>query len=167
MTEDQGQPAIDTTAIDPNEFAQGVGAQTDEQLRAVMDGEMREFVLDEIFKRMGEHFDAEKGKTVTAVVHWKITGHPSKDHDHYELAISEGICEVTKDGSKDPRLTMTVDSVDFLKLVTNNVQGPELFMGGKLQIEGDVMFAATLTPLFKIPGQDDAATSGGDSPAAA
>jgi putative sterol carrier protein len=60
-------------------------------------------------------------------------------------------------------VTFTLDGVDFLKLVTNNVQGPELFMTGKLKLEGDMMFAAQLPALFTIPS----AAGGTGSPAGA
>jgi putative sterol carrier protein len=49
--------------------------------------------------------------------------------------------------------------VDFLKLVTGNAAGPMLFMTGKLKIEGDLMFAATVQSLFRIPGAGEGSAS--------
>jgi putative sterol carrier protein len=45
-----------------------------------------------------------------------------------------------------------MDGEDFLRLVTNNVPGPQLVMSGKLKIEGDMIFAATAASLLTIPG---------------
>ena len=58
--------------------------------------------------------------------------------------------------AKEPRVTLRIGPVDFLKLVSGNANGPMLFMSGKLKIEGDLMFAATMTSLFRIPKAADA-----------
>jgi putative sterol carrier protein len=49
-------------------------------------------------------------------------------------------------------VSMRVDGVDFIKLITGNASGPMLFTFGKLKIDGDLMFAATVQSLFRIPG---------------
>ena len=41
--------------------------------------------------------------------------------------------------------------MDFLKLVTGNANGPILFTTGKLKISGDLVFAAQIAGMFKIP----------------
>jgi putative sterol carrier protein len=45
-----------------------------------------------------------------------------------------------------------MDGVTFLKLVTGAEQGPAMFMSGKLQLEGDMMFAANIQSMFRLPG---------------
>ena len=49
-------------------------------------------------------------------------------------------------------MTLKLDGVDFLKLVTGNADGPMLFMSGKLRIEGDLMFSAQIQSMFTLPG---------------
>jgi putative sterol carrier protein len=66
--------------------------------------------------------------------------------------IENGTCSVSKEPSKPARVTFTIGPVEFLKLVTGNADGPQLFMTGGLKIEGDLMFAAQAAGLFKIPG---------------
>ena len=39
----------------------------------------------------------------------------------------------------------------FLKLITGQVSGPELFMSGKLKVEGDLMFAPQIASMFQRP----------------
>jgi putative sterol carrier protein len=46
---------------------------------------------------------------------------------------------------------LVIGPVHFLRLVSGNAAGPMLFMTGKLKIEGDLMFATTMTSLFRIP----------------
>jgi putative sterol carrier protein len=48
-------------------------------------------------------------------------------------------------------VTLVVDPVNFLKLVTGNANGPELFLRRKLRIKGDLIFAAQVPGLFTIP----------------
>ena len=38
--------------------------------------------------------------------------------------------------------------------MSGNAAGPMLFMTGKLKIEGDLMYASTMTSLFRIPKSD-------------
>jgi putative sterol carrier protein len=142
---------VDTTAVDPQEFAAQLASTPDEQIEAGMQSEARGMVLDEIFKRMGEHLRPETARGLEAVVHWKILGRPDGGHDHYELVIKDGKAGVTSAPQQEPRVTFAVGAVDFLKLVTGNASGPILFTTGKLKISGDLVFAAQIAGMFKIP----------------
>jgi putative sterol carrier protein len=150
--------------IDPAEAARAVAGATDDQLAEGMKSENREMILDQVFDQMERHIKPEQAKTVgEAVILWKITGRADGGADVYEAVIKDGGVTVNKESTQPPRVTFTLDGVDFLKLVTNNVQGPELFMTGKLKLEGDMMFAAQLPALFTIPS----AAGGTGSPAGA
>jgi putative sterol carrier protein len=161
---------IDTSAVDADEFAKNMASVTDDQLREGINGPMREQILDEIFKRMEEHFRADAAGDTEAVIHWKVGGGPDGGVDQFETVISKGTCQVHRGfESEGARVTLSMDGVDFLRLVTNNVPGPQLFMTGKLKIEGDMMFAATAASLFTIPGAPAGggpAAAGGAPPAA-
>jgi putative sterol carrier protein len=116
-----------------------------------MQSEFRGKVLDEIFNRMSTHFRAEKAGTIDAVVHFRIADRPDGGEDRYEAIIKDGTCTVNNPPQDDARGTFVVDPVSFLKLVTGNASGPELFLRRKLKIKGDLMFAAQLAGLFTIP----------------
>jgi putative sterol carrier protein len=164
VSENEGQ------APDPGQL-QGLGAEQlaamvaavpEEQLAAGMaDPANRKSVLDEIFRRMAEHVEPERAQGTDAVVHFKITGHPDGEHDHYEVVLEGGDVAVTDQPGREPRVTFSIAPVDFLKLVSGNAAGPMLFMSGKLKIEGDLMFAASMTSLFRVPRPESAA---GDTP---
>jgi putative sterol carrier protein len=142
---------IDTAAVDPQQFAAQLADTPDEQLEAGMKSEARPMVLDEIFKRMGEFLKPETAQGVDAVVHWKILDRPDGGFDHYELVIKDGRATVTNEPRHEPRVTFQVGPVDFLKLVTGNANGPILFTTGKLKISGDLVFAAQIAGMFRIP----------------
>jgi putative sterol carrier protein len=144
--------AIDPSQIEASELARNMAQATDEQLAELMSGPMRDQILDEVFRRMSEHFRADAAANTDAVIHWQIGGGPDGDTSDYESVIRNGTCEVHEGFQSDPaRVTFKIGGADFLRLVTGNAAGPMLFMSGKLRIEGDMMFAASAASLFTIP----------------
>ncbi|MGI8309158.1 SCP2 sterol-binding domain-containing protein [Saccharopolyspora hattusasensis] len=141
---------VDLSALRPAQFARLITRASDEQLEAVMDRpELRERILDEVFRRMGEHYKSEKAGSTDAVVRWRI----GSDDDllRYECVLADGKCTVSKDPQHEPRVTITTPPAEFLKLAAGNASAPMLFMKGKLKVAGDLGFAAGLTKLFQIP----------------
>jgi putative sterol carrier protein len=101
---------------------------------------------------MERHFKPSSATGVDAVIHWKVTGPSDGDFDHYEVVLRDGTCTASKDPQHEPRVTLTLDGVDFMRLVTGNAAGPMLFMSGKLKIEGDLVFSTQIQSMFTIPG---------------
>ena len=155
MADDQaGAPALEGMGeADASQLAAMVGQVSDEQLAEGMSNpEGRKMVLDEIFKRMGEHVEPSQIEGIDAVVHFKITDAPGGGEDTYEVVIRDGSVKVSDEPSTDqPKTTISAAPVPFLKLVTGQQSGPVMFMTGKLKLEGDVMFASRLTSFFRIP----------------
>ena len=143
--------ALDPSQVDAEELARSMAQASDEQLTELIEGPMREQILDEIFRRMTEHFRADVAGGTEAVIRWRI-GDGADGHDEFESVIKDGSCEVHRGFEADAaRVTFTIGGADFLRLVTGNAAGPMLFMSGKLKIEGDMMFAANAASLFTIP----------------
>ena len=143
---------VDFSSLDPEQVAGMISGVSDEQLREALSGPQREAILAEVFRRMEEHFKPGSAQGVDAVVHWKVTGRPGGGHDHYEVIVRGGACKVSDEPKEEPRVALTVDGVDFMRLVTGNAAGPALFMSGKLKIEGDLMFSTQIQSMFTIPG---------------
>ena len=144
---------VDPAAVDPAEFVKAIATTPDDQLAAGMaDEQVRGLVLDGIFSQWAEHFDGQSAGDTEAVLEWKIFDKPGGGYDRYQVVIKDGACTVEKDGGHTPRVTFKLKPVDFLKLVTGNAAGPMMFMTGKLKIDGDLMFAAGVQSLFRIPG---------------
>ena len=143
---------LDVKNFDADQLAQLVAGSDDAQLAEGMaDAQNRKAILDEIFRRMGEHVNPDAVKNIEAVIHFKVLDHPDGGHDHYEVIVEGGNVETSDSPSRDPKVSFAIGPVDFLRLVSGNAQGPALFMSGKLKIEGDLMFAAQVTGLFQIP----------------
>jgi putative sterol carrier protein len=143
---------VDFSSIDPEQVAGAISSITDEQLREALGGPQREAIIGEVFRRMEAHFKPGSAAGVDAVIHWKIMGGPDGGIDHYEVVLRDGACSTSKAPQHEPRVTLALDGVDFMRLVTGNAAGPTLFMSGKLKIEGDLMFSTQIQSMFTIPG---------------
>ncbi|PKW13402.1 SCP2 sterol-binding domain-containing protein [Saccharopolyspora spinosa] len=141
---------VDLSALRPDQFARLISRASDKQLEAVVARpELRERILDEVFRRMGEHYKSEKANSTEAVVRWRIGS--DEDLLRYECVLADGKCTVSKDSQHEPTVTITTPPAEFLKLASGNASAPMLFMKGKLKVAGDLGFAAGLAKLFQIP----------------
>jgi putative sterol carrier protein len=144
----------DLANFDPQQFAELIATADDGQLSEVIHGPLRKQVLDEIFGRMAEHVEPSQIDGLDTVVHFKILDRPEEHgggYDHYEVIFADGACRASDSPERDPKVTIKVDGVHFLKLAAGKAVGPVLFMTGKLKLDGDVILASRLTSFFRIP----------------
>jgi putative sterol carrier protein len=132
-------------------FARFVARNPEKRLRWLVSGWRRRLVLGAIFRQMPRRLNREQAKDVDAVIDWRIKDAAGERVDRYQVTIKDGRCRVSRRASDSPRSMIEVDAVDFLRLAAGLAQGPELFMTGKIRIEGDVMFTARLASLFRVP----------------
>ena len=151
-------------AMDPARYAALVRDTPDDQLEAGMTAN-REFILTQIFDAMPASFQPAAAGDRDFVAEWRITDRPGGGEDRWQVAIRDGECRVGRNGDEAAQVTLTVGPVDFVKLVAGAVHGPQLFMTGRLRIEGDLLLAARLDELFRPPG-GGSSDPGGETPAA-
>ena len=132
-------------------FARTVANSDDERLGRLVSGWRRRLVLRGIFSQMPRRLNREQAKNADAVVDWKIKDAKTDQVDHYQVAIHKGKCRVTRKPTETPRATLEMGTVEFLQLAAGVKQGPELFMSGRIKIEGDLMWTANLASLFRVP----------------
>jgi putative sterol carrier protein len=155
-TAEGDQPAtggLDPGRPDASEIARAVADAPDEQLRAAMRSQIRELILDEVFRRFPEYVDSSKLDGIAGAMEWKITGRVDGRYDRYIVAIEHGEVRAGRDLDVRPRATMRLDGVEFLKLVTGNASPTRSFLRGRLRLKGDVAFAAQLPRVFRIPSR--------------
>ncbi|MFE2751001.1 SCP2 sterol-binding domain-containing protein [Actinosynnema sp. NPDC059335] len=146
-----GGADLDLARMDAQNFARIISRASKGQIDAVTSRPgLRARVLDEVFRRMEVHFRADRAGATRAVVHFHLTG-GTPDDDVYEVIIENAECAINKGATRDPRATVTLGPVEFLKLATGNASAPVLFMTGKLKVKGDLGFAAGFMSLFNIP----------------
>ncbi|MEW2426976.1 SCP2 sterol-binding domain-containing protein [Micromonospora sp. NPDC047644] len=137
--------------VGPKEFAQLVKSTPDDKIAQVMSGDLRDKVLGEVFGRMPSLFRADRAGATNAVIHWIITGRPDGGSDTYEVVIADGTCVVNSTPQHDPKLSLTMGPVEFLKIVSGGANPVMMFMTGKLKAKGDLGLAANIANLFDIP----------------
>ena len=148
---------VDPQTLSPKEFARLVAYATPEQLDAVLNDPLRRAaVLDGVFNRMAGQFRPENAPSRDSAIHWRITGGPNGD-DVYETWItgadgpSAPQCSTSKEPSHDARVTLTMSADQFLALVSGNSSPAMMFITGKVKLDGDIGFAASMTKIFDMP----------------
>lgn len=139
------------TSVGPQEFAQLVKSTPDSKIAEVMQTDARGKILDAVFERMPNLFRSDRAGATSAVIHWNITDRPDGGTDTYETVIENGACTVNKTAERDPKLSLTMGPVDFLKVVSGDGNPMMMFMTGKLKAKGDLGLAANIAKLFDIP----------------
>ena len=107
-------------------------------------------VLDSVFQGMTERFKPQAASGVDARIQWIVTD--NKDDEHpYALTVRDGTCTAERTRAESPRVTLATDVASFVKLMAGKTPGPQLYMTGKLKIQGDLMLAQRMTTFFEPP----------------
>lgn len=136
---------------EPQEFAKAVKAASKEEIAAAMTGESRTKILDAVFSRYPGQFRPDRAGSLSAVIHWVITGRDDGGVDTYELVIADGACTLSPTPQHDPKLAVTLSGVDLLSLISGKAKPMMMFMTGKLKAKGDLGLAANLEKIFELP----------------
>ena len=153
----------------PAQMADGFGrlvrGAPPERLEQLMRSPARKPLLDGIFWQMPKQVDSSAAAQVSTSIRWCITGRPDGGVDTYQLQLENGQTTVIRgEDGPDPRLTITMDGVEFLRLVSGNSDPMQAYFKGRVQLAGDIMVAAQLAQLFRMPGADREAGNGDGDP---
>jgi putative sterol carrier protein len=138
-------------SMEPDEFAKLVKSTPDDTIAEVMSGEHRGAILDEVFNRFPKQFRPDRAGSTSAVIHWVIGGAADGGSDTYQVVIEDGTCTTSSEADREPRLAVTLTSVDFMKVVSGAGNPMMMFMTGKLKAKGDLGLAANIANLFDLP----------------
>ena len=144
--------AADAPAYMADGFGRAVHNAPPERLEQLMRSPARKPALDGIFWQMPKQVNTEVAKNMTTTIRWRITGRPDDGVDVYQLVVDKGQVKTVKGESGDPKLTVTMDAVEFLKLASGNLDPMQAYFKGRIELTGDIMVAAKLAQLFKMPG---------------
>lgn len=143
------QQDLDPGQVTPEQFAQLVAGASDEEIATTVHAAGTGDVLDRIFEGMQQRFLPDKASGVDAPIQFVITDE-GEEHP-YGVTIKDRTCSIERGTLSNPKVTLTTDLVSFVKLVTGQAQGPQLFMSGKLRVAGDLMFSARIMSFFDAP----------------
>ena len=104
--------------------------------------------ISELMEKMPGAFIPEKAQGVDAIIHFKFTG---EEAGEWNAAIKDGKVDVAQGiPRKQPNMTLTADSNDYVKIITGEMDGMQAFMQGKIKLAGDLNLAMKLMQMFKI-----------------
>ena len=99
-----------------------------------------------IFTQLQESFQPERAAGINASIQLKLTGEGGGQfYAHIEnqtLTGGEGVVE-------NPRITLTADTKDLVKIFEGRMDPMSAYFQGRLQVVGDLGFAMQLAGLFK------------------
>jgi putative sterol carrier protein len=90
-------------------------------------------------------FQPDKAAGVDTVVQFKFTGAQASN---WYVVIKDQKCESTEGLHPDPKMTMTVDSEDYIKISTGELDATMAFMKGKVKVSGDMGVALGMGKYF-------------------
>ena len=104
--------------------------------------------ISQLMEKMPGAFLPEKAQGVNATVHFKFTG---TEAGEWNATIANGKVDVAQGiPPKQPTMTLTADSSDYVKIFTGELDGMQAFMQGKIKLGGDLNLAMKLMQMFKI-----------------
>jgi len=103
--------------------------------------------IAQLMEKMPGAFMPEKATGLDAVIQFKFTG---AEAGEWYAVIKDGRVDVSKGEHASPKMTLTADSGDYVKIFTGELDGMQAFMQGKLKLAGDLNLAMKLTQMFKI-----------------
>jgi putative sterol carrier protein len=129
-------------------LARWVSIASDQRLQAVMRSWPRRILLWQIFRTMRRR--AQPDPRMAAVVEFRISGRRDGGVDRYHVTFTDGRCR-SSPGARSPDLTLELEPVAFLHLVTGIGSPQRLLLTGKLKLRGDLMLALALPRVLRLP----------------
>ncbi|QWF80610.1 SCP2 sterol-binding domain-containing protein [Amycolatopsis sp. CA-230715] len=144
---------VELTSLSTETLVDLVQRASKEQLKAIAEhAELRSVFLDEIFRRMSEHFAPERAKNVDLVVSWRFSNGDGEDgFDRFQTVIEDGMCVSSTDLGRSPDTTITVAADDFIRMATGNAAVATMFVTGRVRVKGEYAPAVRLSSYFDIP----------------
>lgn len=132
---------------DPAVLAEAIKDLDDEALTEQVRGIGTDEVLRAIFSGMEEAFVPERAQGVDSTIQYDIS--TEEGTRTWSVSFAGGKCTTSEGAATNPRLTLQIGLIDFIRLIFGQAQGPQLFMTGKIKLQGDMMFAMQMQGFFK------------------
>src|SRR4051794_6311891 len=138
--------------LEPSEVAAAVGQGPQGLLRELLVGDVRSAAIDEVIRRFPDYCDPARTRGVRAAVGWSIG--EGTDRETFAVLFDDGEVTAGRNLDVEPRVTLELDAADFLRLATGNADPATLFLGGRLGLNGDELFAIEMASFLRIPGAE-------------
>ena len=103
--------------------------------------------IKQSFEMMSEQFSSEQAAGESAVLQFDLTGEQASQ---WYLVVKDGELETVMAGVHDaPDMVMSISGENWLDIVNGKADSISLFMGGEIQISGDMSIAMKSQQWFK------------------
>lgn len=99
----------------------------------------------EILRRMPEAFVPEKATGVNALIQLNLTGEGS---GAWQIKIANSQISVQEGEAASSDLALTMDTADYVALSKGEVNPMNLFLGGKIKLQGNMTLAMKFQEMF-------------------
>ena len=103
--------------------------------------------ISELMSRMPGALLQDKAAGVDAVIQFIFTG---AEAGNWYVTIKEGKCSVAQGDAPSPKMTLTADSSDYIRIITGELDRMKAFMEGRIKLGGDLALAMKLMQMFKV-----------------
>ncbi|HNB54692.1 MAG TPA: SCP2 sterol-binding domain-containing protein [Anaerolineales bacterium] len=110
---------------------------------------MSDLTIEQIMTNTPKVFKASAAEGVNTVVQFNFTG---AEAAQWFVTIQNGTCASEKGTSGSPNMTMTIDSQDYIDIISGKMNAMNAFMQGKVKVSGDMMMAMKFPTFFDMRG---------------
>jgi putative sterol carrier protein len=103
------------------------------------------YTIHDGMEAIAGRFQAEAAYGLNAVIQFDLTGDQAAT---YHMTIRDQHLTLKEGPAGNADLILTMDTADFLDLMTGKLEGTEAFVSGKLKVSGDMMLAMQLAGIF-------------------
>jgi putative sterol carrier protein len=128
-------------------LAQLIEGKADAEILAAVQAGGVESFLGPLFAGMAEAFLPERAAGKEAVIQYDVKAGDTVYS--YQMKVAAGICTMSQGTPERARVTLSLAVPDLLRLVTNKVNGQQLFMSGKLKMQGDMTITMVMQQWFQ------------------
>jgi putative sterol carrier protein len=101
--------------------------------------------VQKIFEKLPQAFLPEKAANLNATIQLELTGDGGGD---WVLEVADGAINVSPGRTQTPNLTLTMATEDYVALSRGEANPVNLFMAGKVKLQGDMTLAMKFPELF-------------------
>ena len=101
--------------------------------------------LKEIFDKMPQAFIPEKARGINAIIQLDLSG---QGGGTWQLKIVNGQLTTQPGSAGTPDLTLGMDAQDYIALTRGEANPMNLFMAGKIKLQGDMTLAMRFQDMF-------------------
>ena len=91
-------------------------------------------------------FIPEKAEGVDTIIQLKFTGSQASE---WYLIVKDGQCVSIQGSHPNPKMTMTVDADDYIKMAIGDMDATMAFLKGKVKVAGDMTVALKMGQYFR------------------